>query len=67
MKRTCASGDPNVMWYKWLLNFTQVLDRHAPLKKKCLGKKRITYNVVQKMRYRDNLKKQYDMTRNDVL
>ena len=67
---TCASGDPNVMWSKWLLNFTQVLDRRAPLKKKRLNKKRspwITYNVVQKMRYRDNLKRQYDVTRNDVL
>ena len=68
---TCASGDPvNVMWSKWLLNFTQFLDRYAPLKKKRLGKKRspwITYIVVQKMRYRDNLKKQYEMTRNDVL
>ena len=22
---TCASGDPNVMWYKWLLNFATSL------------------------------------------
>ena len=50
--------------------YTQVLDRYAPLKKKRLVKKRsprITYIVVQKVRYRDNLKKQYEMTRNDVL
>ena len=54
----------------WLTNFTQILDKHANFKKKRIGKKKspwITPNVVQKMRARDYLKKQYDKNRNNEL
>ena len=43
---------------------------HAPFKKKRIGKKKspwITPDVVQKMRARDYLKKQYDKNRNNEL
>jgi hypothetical protein len=65
-----SSDDPNVMWSMWLTNFTQILDKHAPFKKKRLGKKKspwITPDVVQKMGARDYLKKQYDKNRNNEL
>ena len=58
-----SSDDPNVIWSMWLTNFTQILDKHVPIKKKRLGKKKspwITTDVIQKMRARDYLKKQYD-------
>ena len=54
----------------WLTNFTQILDKHAPFKKKRIGKKKspwITPDVVKKMRARDYLKKQYDKNRNNEL
>ncbi len=35
-----SSDDPNVMWSMWLTNFTQILDKHAPFKKKRLQVKR---------------------------
>ena len=65
----CSSDDLNIMWSQWLTNLTQVLDKHAPLKKRRIGKKKspcITSAVVQRMRARDYLKKQYDKTRNTL-
>jgi hypothetical protein len=65
-----SSDDTNVVWSMWLTNFTQILDKHAPFKKKRIGKKKspwITPDVVQKMRARDYLKKQYDKNRNNEL
>jgi hypothetical protein len=54
----------------WLTNFTQILDSHAPFKKKRIGIESpwITPDVVKKNEsYRDYLKKQYDKTRNNEL
>ena len=45
-----------------------MIDKHAPVKKKRLGKRKspwITSDVIQKMRLRDNLKKRFDLTRDD--
>ncbi|CAB4033111.1 Hypothetical predicted protein [Paramuricea clavata] len=47
-----------------------VIDKHAPLKKKRIGKRKspwITSHVVQKIRERDYLKRQFDITRDDEI
>ena len=62
--------DPNSMWDKWLNLLTSVIDKHAPIKKKRLGRRKspwITAELIHKIRLRDNLKKRFDMTRNDEL
>ena len=45
-----------------------VINKHAPLKKKRLGKKKspwITPEVISKMRQRDSLKKKFDITKHE--
>ena len=62
--------DPNSMWDKWLNLLTSVIDKQAPIKKKRLGRRKspwITAELFHKMRLRDNLKKRFDMTRDDKL
>ena len=56
------------MWDKWLNLLTSVIDKHAPIKKKRLGRRKspwIIAELIHKMRLRDNLKKRFDMTRDD--
>ena len=63
-------NDPNDMWTEWLDMFMSVIDKHAPLKKKRIGKRKspwITSHVVQKIRERDYLKRQFDITRDDEI
>ena len=58
------------MWTEWLNLFMSVIDKHAPLKKKRIGKRKspwITSHVVQKIRKRDYLKRQFDITRDDEI
>ena len=55
--------DPNSMWNKWLNSLTSVIDKHAPIKKKRLGRRKspwITAELIHKMWLRDNLIKQFD-------
>ena len=68
--QVCLHNDPNDMWTKWLNLFMSVIDKHAPLKKKRKGKRKspwITSHVVQKIRERDYLKRQFDITRDDEI
>ena len=60
--------NPNEMWYNWANKLTLVINKHAPFKKKRLGKKKspwITPEVVSKMRQRDSLKKKFDITKDE--
>ena len=62
--------DLNSMWDKGLNLLTSVIDKHAPIKKKRLGRRKspwITAELIHKMRLRDNLKKRFDMTHDDEL
>ena len=64
----CSLNSPDRMWDNWLTLLISVIDKHAPIKKKRLGKRKypwITSDVIQKMRLRDNLKKRFDLTRDD--
>ena len=52
--------NPNEMWQNWVPKLTSEIDKHAPLKKERLGKKKspwITPEVISKMRQRDSLKR----------
>ena len=56
------------MWTEWLNLVMSVINKHAPLKKKRIGKRRspwITPQVVQKIRIRDYLKQRFDRTRDN--
>ena len=56
------------MWQNWVTKFMSVINKHAPLKKKRLGKKKspwITPEVISKMRQRDSLKKKFDITKHE--
>ena len=69
-EQVCRHNDPNDMWTKWLNLFMSVIDKRAPLKKKFIGKRKspwITSHVVQKIRERDYLKRQFDITRDDEM
>ncbi len=64
----CTHYDPNLMWTEWLNLVMSVINKHAPLKKKRIGKRRspwITPQVVQKIRIRDYLKQRFDGTRDN--
>ncbi len=64
----CTHNDPNLMWTEWLNLVMSVINKHAPLKKKRIGKRRspwITPQVVQKIRIRDYLKQRFDGTRDN--
>ena len=61
--------NPNEMWQNWVTKFMSVINKHAPLKKKRLGKKKspwITPEVISKMRQRDSLKKKFDITNMNI-
>jgi hypothetical protein len=63
-------NDPNDMWTEWLNLFMSVIDKHAPFKKKRIGKRKspwITSHVVQKICERDYLKRQVDITCDDEI
>ena len=64
----CHFDNPNEMWQNWVTKFISVINKHAPLKKKRLGKKKspwITPEVISKMRQRDSLKKKFDITKHE--
>ncbi len=64
----CTHNDPNLKWTEWLNLVMSVINKHAPLKKKRIGKRRspwITPQVVQKIRIRDYLKQRFDGTRDN--
>ena len=55
-----SHSDPNKMWDAWRNLMMSAIDKHAPLKKKRVGKKKspwITCDLLHKMRIRDSLKK----------
>ena len=64
----CHFDNPNEMWQNWVTKFMSIINKHAPLKKKRLGKKKspwITPEVISKMRQRDSLKKKFDITKHE--
>ena len=69
-QEVCQHNDPNDMWADWLNLLMPVIDKHAPLKKKRIGKRKspwITPYIVQKIRLRDFLKRQFDVTRDNEI
>ena len=47
----CSLNTPDCMWDNWLTLLISVIDKHAPVKKKRLGKRKspsITSDVIQK-------------------
>ena len=60
------SDDPNEMWNIWSHLFTSTVDKHAPMRDTRIGKRRspgVTQSLLQKMRSRDFLKKNFDNTK----
>ena len=60
-----SHSDPNKMWDAWRNLMMSAIDKHAPLKKKRVGKKKspwITCDFLHKMRIRDSLKKKAPLT-----
>jgi hypothetical protein len=52
--------DPNQMWYVWKSKFTEIIDKHAPLKTRKIGKKCtpwITKQILFSKRHKNLLKK----------
>ena len=55
-----ALTDPNEMWTVWKGMLLESFDRHAPIKKKRIGKKRPSWmssDLLNKMHKRDSLKR----------
>jgi len=61
-----VNDNPNEMWNKWRDMLMQCIDKHAPVKNKRVSSKKgapwITSNVIQKMRERDSLKKEANLS-----
>ena len=58
--------DPNQMWYMWKSKFTELIDVHAPLKTRKVGKKVqpwITKEILDSKRNKNFLKKKASKTR----
>ena len=69
-QEVCQHNDPNDMWADWLNLLMPVFDKHALLKKKRIGERKspwITPYVVQKIRLRDFVKRQFDVTRDNEI
>lgn len=67
-QEVCQRNDPKDMWADCLSLSMPVIDKHAPLKTKRIGKRKspwITPYVVQKIRVRGFLKRQFDVTRDN--
>ena len=62
----CVMDNPNDMWKRWKTMLIQCLDKHAPVKNKRIGTKKgspwITSDLIKKMRERDSLKKQANLS-----
>ena len=59
--------DPNHMWYIWKSKFTELIDAHAPLKTRKVGKKVqpwITKEILDSKRNKNFLKKKASKTMN---
>ena len=69
-QEVCQHNDPNDMWADWLNLSMPVFDKHALLKKKRIGERKspwITPYVVQKIRLRDFVKRQFNVTRDNEI
>lgn len=61
--------DPDQMWVVWRDNLMNVIDKHAPLRRKRIGKKRsqwITPEVMSMMHKRDFLSKKAKQTNTEI-
>ncbi len=60
--------DPNQMWYVWKNKFTEIIDKHAPLKTRKIGKKCtpwITKQILFSKRQKNLLKKKASISKTE--
>ena len=67
--RISMFSNPNEMWSEWKNMLMTVIDKHAPVKTKRVGRKKspwITSDLSRKMKNRDLLKKKVILTKDQV-